>query len=182
MHPLRSNPGSLFTVIFEEDIRFARGWQRYLEKSLAECISKYGDRFLLSLYTPESNEPLEAFRSGKKIINRRYGPHGFYGVQGVVWPSVIRESFMYDTSVRPIDQDRGPGKTMDRAYEIPHDMTVRDTMERLRIPILATAPCLIQHIGIVSGADSTGYHKSKSFFESVERCGGFLEGWGHVLW
>jgi hypothetical protein len=166
LHPLRTRCGSQFVCIFEEDLRFASGWMGHLEKGLEEAVKRHGDRFLLSLYTPEETGPLEVYKKGRNLYERTYR---FYGIQGVIWPNVVRETFMYETAVRPIDQDRGPGKTMDRAYHKPHDEMVGLTMEALKIPILATAPCLVQHIGIVSnsGTSDAYIHRSKSFLESV---------------
>jgi hypothetical protein len=166
MHPFKVKLGSQFTCIFEEDLKFCNGWMKRLEKCLEACVEKYQDRFLLSLYTPEETGPMEAYRNGRSVYERTYR---FYGVQGVLWPNVVREAFMYETSVRPIDQERGPGKTMDRAYHKPHDEMIGLTLESMKVPILATAPCLVQHIGTVSnaGTNDSHIHTSKSFLESV---------------
>jgi hypothetical protein len=166
MHPFRAKLGSQFTCIFEEDLKFCDGWMKRLDKCLEACIQKYKDRFLLSLYTPEETGPMDAYQNGRLLYERTYR---FYGIQGVLWPNVVREAFMYETSVRPIDQDRGPGKTMDRTYQKPHDEMIGLTLESMRVPILATAPCLVQHVGTVSnaGTSETFIHRSKSFLERV---------------
>jgi hypothetical protein len=166
MHPFRARFGSDFVCIFEEDLQFAKGWMGHLEKGLESCVRKYGDRFLLSLYTPEETGPMEAHRNGRDVYERTYR---FYGIQGVLWPNIVREAFMYHTAVRPIDQERGPGKTMDRAYEKPHDEMIGLTLEALKVPILATAPCLVQHMGTISnaGTSDSHIHRSKSFLEMI---------------
>lgn len=168
LHPLKVNPGAQYILVMEDDIQFAKGWIPRFEKTLKEVIKKFSDRFLLSLYSPGDGAQLDpvllAYKSGKLWVDRV--SEKFYGVQGILYPTIIRDAYIYETSARPIDQERGPGKSMDRAYGHPHDLLLPMTMGQLRIPIVATAPSLVQHIGLESGAQSPE-HTSKSFLETV---------------
>lgn len=167
LHPLRVNPGAQFVLVMEDDIKFAKGWVPRLEKTLKKVIKKYSDRFLLTLYSAGDGNAVDgvltAYRAGRFWVER---PSGFYGVQAVLYPTIVRDAYMVETAVRPVDQEREPGQMMDRSFGHPHDLLLPRIVKQLGIPVLATAPSLVQHIGIESGADSPQHH-SNSFIEQV---------------
>lgn len=168
LHPLRAIPGASFVMVMEDDIRFAQGWIQRLERTLEEITARFSDRFLLSLYAPGSSEPenaLEAYRKGHKWIQRSYD--SFYGTQAILYPVVVRDTFMYETAVRPDDiKPSLPGKEMDRPYGLPYDLMLPAVMKALGIPILSTVPCLVQHVGRSTSINSP-WHESASFLEKV---------------
>jgi|SRR5579871_2883667 len=146
----RVNPGSSYILVMEDDIKFADGWIVRFSEILEEAISVYSNRFILSLYTPGSPTPLDAYRSGKKWILRSHSE--FYGVQAVLFPLAVRDEFMKESTERPTF--------------LPHDLSLGKVLGKLGIPILSTAPCLVQHVGRVSSAECA-WHDSKSFLEHL---------------
>lgn len=151
MHPMRFRPGTTHLCIFECDLNFSEGWRERLDLVIREASSIYSDRFILSLYTPgDSSSVVE--KSGKRLFVR--GP-GFYGAQAILFPIAMCSAYIHETSSRPIDQEGPPGSFMDRTYSIPYDFQLEKVfMGRFKVPILATAPCLVQHIGAVSRIES----------------------------
>lgn len=168
LHPFKVNPGSEFLLVMEDDIHFTKGWIPRLDRTLKELVAQYQDRFVLSLYAPGVSSGIDtvlaAYHSGRLFVERNYDT--FFGVQAVLYPVVIREAFMFETSVRAIDQERSPGKFMDRPYGTPHDLLVPKILKQMRIPLFSTAPSLVQHIGLKTGADSPP-HESSSFVEQI---------------
>jgi len=150
LHPSRVNPGSSYVMVMEDDIQFAKGWIPRFEKILEAAIKEHSDRFALSLYTPGSPSPLEAYRSGKNWINRVH--EQFYGVQAVLFPLTVRDEFMRLSTEKPTF--------------LPHDLSIGKVLKELGVPILSTAPCLVQHMGKVSSAECA-WHDSKSFLEEI---------------
>jgi hypothetical protein len=148
---LRAEGKAEFRLVLEDDLRFAEGWMERLNKILRAAQEEYGDRFLLSLYLPgPETEPIDAYNSGSHWI--RYPHLGFFGSQAILYPASVREDFMRATA--------------SCADTWPHDMALGRTLLRLGIPILATAPSLVQHVGLADGLTRPP-HESASFIESV---------------
>ncbi len=163
MHPMRFRPGTTHVCIFECDLRFSRGWRERLDQVLDELTVQFMDRFILSLYTPGDSSSVEE-KSGKRWFRR--GP-GFYGAQAMLFPVTMCAAYIQESSARPIDQENPPGGFMDRTYAIPYDFMLEKVfMDSFKVPILATAPCLVQHIGAVSRIESPP-HTSLSWREKV---------------
>lgn len=163
MHPMRSRPGATHLCIFESDLKFSEGWRERLDLLISELTSVYSDRFVLSLYTPGDSSAI-AERAGKRWFPR--GP-GFYGAQAILFPIAMSSTYMQETAVRPIDQERPPGGFMDRTYDIPYDFKLEKVfMDRFKVPILSSAPCLVQHIGAISRIESPP-HTSLSWRERI---------------
>lgn len=159
MHPMRFRPGTTHLCIFECDVEFSVGWRQYLNGILRDLILAYQDRFVLSLYTP-GNASGEAEKRGKKWFNRDIG---FYGAQGLLFPTAMCAAFIQETDSRPVDQALTPEQSMDRTYGIPYDLLLqRIFIERFKVPIVSVAPCLIQHIGYQSRIGSP-WHVSESW-------------------
>jgi hypothetical protein len=167
-HPFRISPDASFLMVMEDDIVFTKGWIPRLETTLKEIVRNFSDRFILSLYTPgfsDAANPMDAYRSGRLWVERT--PERFYGVQAILYPLVIRDMYLYETAPRPDDARAfGPGKEMDRQYGRPHDLLLAAVMKSMKIPILSTAPCLVQHVGHSSGANSPP-HQSTTFLERL---------------
>lgn len=151
MHPMRFRPGTTHLCIFESDLNFSEGWRGRLDQLIVELTSLYSDRFILSLYTPGDSSGI-AEKSGKRWFRRGAG---FYGAQAIVFPIAMSAAYIHETSARPIDQENPPGGMMDRTYAIPYDFQLEKVfMDQFKVPILASAPCLVQHIGSVSRIES----------------------------
>lgn len=151
--PERTSPGSTFVLVMEDDLRFAAGWLDRLKKIVREIAYAFSDEWLLTLYTPGSTAPLSAFREGKKWIQRSHD--GFYGTQAIVYPLTIRDAYLEHVS------------SADWSTHLPHDLSLPFAMKQLGIPILASAPCLVQHMGLVSEGVSGSQHQSLSFLERI---------------
>lgn len=140
-------------LVMEDDIVFARGWLKRLNLIARELFEKFLDQWLLTLYTPSSTEPLEAFKNGRTWILRSY--EGFFGAQALLYPLAVRDAYLRYIA-RP-----------EWSQHLPHDLALPLAMKELGIPILATAPCLVQHMGLVSEGVSGSQHQSMSFLENL---------------
>lgn len=147
LHPDRANPDTSGILVLEDDIQFARNWMECLQAVIEELASLNGRRWLLTLYSPNTKEPLEAYQAGRKWASRPYT--GFFGPQAIYYPLGVRDEYMAYLTGHPIEK--------------PHDLTLAEVMKALRIPMFTTAPCLVQHMEVPSGGVTD--HKSESFLE-----------------
>lgn len=147
LHPDRANLDAGGLVVFEDDLQFAKNWTKRLEELVDELGTLYGRRWLLTLYSPNTKEPLEAYQAGRKWVSRPY--NGFFGPQAIYYPLGVRDEYMAYLTGHPIDK--------------PHDLALAEVMKALRIPMFTSAPCLVQHVEVPSG--SVTDHKSESFIE-----------------
>lgn len=147
LHPWRAKPGSDAVLVMEDDISFARDWMSDLDATIEGLISASGNRWALSLYTPHSREPLDAHKAGRRWITPAY--EHFYGAQAILYPVGIRDEYM--------------AYLVDHTIHKPHDLALPQVLRALGIPLYATAPCLVQHMGSVSQGVSGSFHRSDSF-------------------
>lgn len=147
LHPDRANPDSTHLLVLEDDIKFGKDWLTRLAAVVDELISLHGRRWLLTLYTPQTTEPLDAFKAGRRWASRPY--NGFYGSQAILYPLGVRDEYMAYLTARPLDK--------------PHDLALADVMKHLRIPMFTSAPCLVQHMELAAGGAKV--HRSDSFIE-----------------
>lgn len=147
LHHERANPDSSGILVMEDDLRFSKDWMGRLQTLVAELTSIHGRRWLLTLYSPNTKEPLEAHQAGRLWASRPY--NGFYGPQAVYYPLGVRDEYMAYLTGHPIEK--------------PHDLVLGEVMEALRIPMFTSAPCLVQHMEVSSG--SSPVHRSGSFIE-----------------
>lgn len=147
LHPWRVNDGSEAHLVMEDDISFTANWTEKLQEIADGILKAFGKRWVLCLYTPQSKEPLDAFNSGKKWIMRKY--EGFYGAQAILYTNRARDEYL--------------AYLVDHTIHMPHDLAMPEAMKKIGIPILATAPCLVQHMGSVTQGVSASFHSSESF-------------------
>lgn len=151
LHAWRIDNGSRFLLVMEDDIEFARDWLSRVEAIIADLENTNSGRWLLTLYTPLSRSPLEAYRKGKRFMPREH--EGFYGAQALLYPLRVRDEYM--------------AYLVDHPMNLPHDLALPASLKALGIPIFASAPCLVQHKGVKSQGVSSGYHKSDSFISAL---------------
>ena len=148
-HPVAGTRG---TLVVEDDIRFARGWRNRLNTTLAALEDSHGSNFVLALYA--------GIFSARKARHRNhlfveYPYEDFFGTQGIYYPEKIRRGFAKHLKVHGVV-----------ANETHYDFILRQYLIQSHIPLFATSPCLIQHIGRTS-AIKTVWHESSDFVENV---------------
>lgn len=144
--------GARGTLVLEDDIIFARGWCARLDATLKHLEEQYSSNFVLSLY-----EAIFAMHKGEQC-NRffiEYPHEDFFGIQGIYYPAAIREDFAKYLKIH--------GLAGNKTY---HDFLLREYLSQCGIPLFATAPCLIQHIGKTSVIKSM-WHESSNFMENI---------------
>lgn len=147
LHTWRANEAAEAVCVMEDDVSVTSNFTKKVQESVVDIKKNFGAKWVLTLYTPHSLGPLEAMRSGKKWLFRQ--SEGFYGAQGIVYPNRVRDEYI--------------AYLADHTINLPHDLAMPEVMKKLGIPILASAPCLVQHIGSVSQGVSGPYHRSESF-------------------
>jgi hypothetical protein len=152
----RMNGGASLVLVIEDDVRFAKGWMERLQKALDSVICEFGMTWVMCLYTPLTDEPTQAYQRGKAWYRKNY--EWFFGTQGTLYPRDIGQSFAAEIRRKCVDP-----------YVAPYDITLAQFMKAEKIPIVATAPCLVQHIGDVSHGVCNHFHQSKSFMEVIPK-------------
>jgi hypothetical protein len=149
LHSWRANDGCEAVCVMEDDVHVTSDFVVKVAAVVKDVRKNFGGRWVLSLYTPQSKEPFDAMNQGKKWIMRGYA--GFYGAQGIVYPNRVRDEYI--------------SYLADHTINLPHDLAMPEVMKKLGIPLLGSAPCLVQHMGSVSQGVSGPYHRSESFQE-----------------
>lgn len=144
--------GSEHLMVFEDDIIFSEGWIPRFERILEEAKKDHKDNFILSLYLQGPHtQSLEAYKKGSFYVD--WPHHVSFGVQAMLYPLFVRDEFMRITKDCP--------------NELPHDMALGKNLKLLNIPVLMSAPSLVQHIGLESG-ERTSRHESLSFLAKLD--------------
>jgi hypothetical protein len=149
LYPWRANEGAEAVLVMEDDIRVTSQFAAKLRNLATEIRKTFGTRWVMTGYTPQSQEPLQAMKAGKKWIFRGYD--GYYGAQAILYPIRARDEYMM--------------YLVDNVLSLPHDLALPVVLKTLGIPLLASAPCLVQHMGSVTQGVSGAYHHSESFQE-----------------
>lgn len=144
--------GTRGTLILEDDVRFARGWSARLEATLAALEGKHGSSFVLAVYAAWFSA-LKVRHPGQIYVE--YPPRHFCGTQGIYYPVGVRQGFARYLKVHGVV-----------ANEDHYDKILRRYLIESDIPLFATTPCLIQHMGKTSAIE-TPWHESKDFMEDV---------------
>lgn len=139
-------------LIFEDDVVFAAGWEARIARTV-ERIEQDGPDYVLSLYYPYP--PRESANS----YSIDYCKTDFYGTQGVLFAGRTRHDFRRHLFERGVERFTMPYDLLLQSYTIDHD-----------VPLLATMPSLVQHIGAVTTGLSGHWHMTDCFVEEV----GFL--------
>ncbi len=141
--------GERGTLILEDDIRFACGWRARLDKTISALEARFGSEFVLTIYDPWDCTPCE------NHLYAEYPHEHFAGTQGVYYPAKVRQNFARYLKVRGVIGNKNH-----------YDYLLRDYLIQENIPIFATAPSLIQHMG----KNTTGlgiWHQAPGFVEDV---------------
>jgi len=141
--------GTRGSLIVEDDVRFACGWRHRLDITLAALENKFGSDFVLTIYDGYGWYPEES------CLYAVYPHASFAGTQGVYYPARVRE---------------GCAKYLRRhgviSNEDHYDYLLRDYLLQEGLPLFATVPSLIQHVG----RNTTGvgsWHEAPKFLEDV---------------
>lgn len=149
LYPWRTNEGAEMVLVMEDDIQVTSQFAAKLRKVASDIRKTFGSRWVMTCYTPQSSQPLEAMKSGKNWIFCGYD--GYYGAQAVLYPIRARDEYMMHL--------------VDHVLNLPHDLALPVVLKTHGIPLLASAPCLVQHMGNVTQGVSDSYHRSQSFLE-----------------
>jgi hypothetical protein len=119
-------------LLCEDDIIFARGWRPFLSRMIAEIERVEADYFL-SLYSPW---PLVEAPEGGRVRN---APDGYYGTQAVLYAGRTIAEFADYLERNGLDE-----------CSLPYDLNLARYADEAGIPIYATCPSIVQHIGRIT--------------------------------
>lgn len=137
---LREMPKDEPLVLAEDDIVFRDGWVDTLDVAVEACEAQ-DDRFILSGYACY-------WLTEKPVAKMSPFHEAFYGAQLLYLPASIRED-LADYMLAHKDQAFG-------------DILIQRWAQDSMVPIFATVPSIVQHMGHVSGAN-TPAHQSRMF-------------------
>lgn len=141
--------GERGTLLLEDDVRFACGWRARLDRTIAALESRFGSRFVLTIYDLYNWQPKE------HCLYAEYPREHFTGTQGVYYPVSMRQEFAQYLKIKGVIHNKNH-----------YDFLLRDYLLQEDIPLFATAPSLIQHMG----RNTTGlgvWHEAPGFREDV---------------
>ncbi len=146
---MQSSGGERGTLVLEDDVRFACGWRRRLDTTIAALEDRFGSRFVLTIYAPWK------YRQKESHLYAEYPRENFTGTQGVYYPAKMRQEFAKYLKVKGVIGNKNH-----------YDYLLRDFLIQEDIPLFATSPSLIQHMG----RNTTGlgvWHEAPGFVEDV---------------
>jgi hypothetical protein len=132
-------------LVFEDDVLPAIKWKRRLCEVIGSIEKAHGIRYVLALYTTLTVGHLPE----SKYI--RYPVNLFFGTQGMYYPESVLEEFAGYLEEKGV-----------RLCCAPYDLILQEYLSNLQIPLFATIPCLVQHVGEIS----TGlgdFHQARHF-------------------
>lgn len=141
--------GERGTLILEDDVRFACGWRVRMDRTIATLESRLDSRFMLTIYDPWKCDPKG------NCLYAEYPRARFTGTQGVYYPANMRQGFAQYLKVKGVIRNKNH-----------YDYLLRDYLIQEDIPLFATTPSLIQHMG----RNTTGlgaWHQAPGFIEDV---------------
>jgi len=159
MRSLLSVSGWDVALIFEDDVKFAKGWRAYLDQIVPEIRKAHGDRWMLSLYRIDHAHQkgvLAAFEDGKRWFEANKDVP-FWGTQAIVYPRETLEKMPWCLLEKCI-----------KHFDAPVDITLGFWAREWGIPILVSVPSLVQHIGGNTTGQSSWFHQAECFRDSVE--------------
>lgn len=144
-----------YLLVLEDDIRFSSGWLPRMQQTLDEVEDAYGRSWVLTLYYP-SIEPKRRYGIGEKWYVA--DSIRFFGTLAVAYPPELAQSFAGFLHERCISR-----------YSLAPDLLLGVFVREQKLPFLATAPCLVQHVGRVSTFVGEGHRffQTKGFSRSV---------------
>ena len=142
-----SHPSRQGIVIFEDDVVLAGGWEDRLYNIIHQIEFKQKRPYVLTLY---SARPLEEPQPGMHFAP--YPSKNFFGSQAIYFPEVVREGFAEYLKAHAVD-----------SYRAPYDLLLGEYAANENIPIFASVPSLVQHIGEVSTGVAGFPHQATHF-------------------
>lgn len=144
-------------LVFEDDVKFTTGWRGRFLKTLEELYAAHGPHFILSLYSPHDAVNQAWLETEQLAVP--YATAAFMGTQGVYFPEPVRRDFAEYLRIYGVDDNL-----------MPYDCLLGNYCEQCQVPLFATVPSLVQHVGVqttgLSGGQAVG-HTSPSFVEDV---------------
>lgn len=148
--------GTRGTLILEDDIRFARGWRTRLSTTIADLEEHHGPDFVLALYSSHGPAWFSMLgRSTSKQLYADYPPEKFFGTQGMYYTTKSRQGFAKYLKTNGVI-----------AHKTHYDFLLGKYLSHAGLPLFATVPSIIQHIG-ESSAIENPWHDSPEFVEDV---------------
>jgi hypothetical protein len=135
-------------LLCEDDVVFARGWRAFLGRVVDEA-ERTGPDYVLTLYSPGALAGADG--RGLTVID----PDCFYGHQAVLYAGRALTGFA--------DHLRRHGV---EAWERPQDLNLGRFAREHGLPIYATCPSLVQHVGRVTTGQGH-FHQSLTFVPDV---------------
>lgn len=141
-----------FAAVFEDDLEFARGWLPWLRETLAQIVKAHGTRWVLALYLPHYETALCYEKGWRWFETAR---DRYFGSQALLFPRWAAEE-MVPELLKEILNTNG----------VATDMVLARMLTAKGVPLYATAPCLVQHVGTVSvgcNLEAVHFHKAGLF-------------------
>jgi hypothetical protein len=137
-------------LVLEDDIFPAPGWRDWFLTTIDQIEARYGERYVLSLYS--SRKWLPANADDTFAV---YPVPKFAGTQGVYYPESVRGACARFLEYYGVELN-----------EAPYDMLVAEHLLRSNTLLFVTVPSLVQHIGQV-GTGLSEFHESPDFTENL---------------
>jgi hypothetical protein len=140
LRAVRSVPRGADLLLLEDDIAMSRGWEDRLHLGIDRCRERFGDDFVLALYSATMPRKKEGPVAG-------YHYRDYYGNVGVVLSCGAVVKFL----------------EVAKQTTVPSDMIVKEMLWKKRIALRQTNPNLVQHLGDVSTTGVRRIIRSRSF-------------------
>ncbi len=137
-------------LIFEDDIKFAKGWLARFHQSVSNLKSQCSNNFALTLFTSttvckNSEMPANHYTLFPDL-------NAFWGTQGMYYPNSVREKILKYFS------------TVSHSNIINYDILVRQALIKENIPLYVCIPCLIDHVGFNSTWSNNQFTMTATIF------------------
>lgn len=142
-------------VVFEDDIVLSVGWIERLHRTIDSLTQAFADRWALTLYPTSGIPSLAAYENQRLWTD--VPPLAFFGFQGMVYPRGVAAEFADYLLENCVN-----------TFVMEADLLLgRYSIER-GVPLLGSAPALVQHVGRVTTGGSVEFHDTENFVASVQ--------------
>lgn len=140
-------------IVLEDDVIVAEGWLDYLEAYLPLIRRAHGEEWMLAIYQHSGVRGHEAER----------------------WYYAIKDPY-YDGGIAEVYTRASISGLADclitrsvHEFQLPNDWLTGEYFKEKGWALLATAPCLVEHIGRIGTGQSFNYHRADWFVPWVGR-------------
>jgi len=141
--------GKRGSLILEDDVNFALGWCKRLDRTITALERLYNSGFVLSLYDPWG------YGCETSRLYVEYERENFFGTQGMYFPAETQDGFARYLKAHGVVANEGH-----------YDHLLRDYALEEGLLIFASTPSLVQHMGTkTTGLGS--WHYAPNFVEDV---------------